>query len=881
MRRIPLPLEEAVAKKITELLKRDIIEPKTGPTSWVSPLVIVGKANGEPRLCIDLRRVNEAVLREHHPMPVVDDYIARLGRGSVWSKLDIREAFLQVELAEECRDITTFMTNRGLFRFKRLPFGLVTAPEMFQKSMDEILADCSGTYWYLDDIIIEGKDLEEHDSRLAKVLSRLKDRGVELKWDKCQFRVTQLEFLGHKISEEGISPSESKVAALLSFREPRNEAEVRSFLGLANYLNKFIPQLATVDEPLRKLLIKDIKFEWTSKASEAFQSIKTALSNVSNLGFYKVEDHTAVIADASPVGLGAILLQFDDNNTKRIISFASKSLTETERRYCQTEKEALAVVWSVERFKYYLLGKKFDILTDCKVLELLFSRRSKPCARIERWVLRLQTFDYNILYVSGKDNVADPLSRLAVQEPKPFDHAEEIFVREIATQAANCAALTWDEVVLATETDEEILNVLHILKTGDVQNLPIEYRVVSNELCDFQGVLLRGDRIVIPTSLREKVLITAHEGHPGIVMMKSHLRSNVWWPKMDNAVELFVKRCRGCTLVAAPEPPEPMHRSRLPSSPWQTLALDFLGPLPEGQHLLVVVDCYSRYMEVIELETTTTKDVTRELMIMFSRYGIPSFLKADNAPQISSNCEEFREFCSTNGIKLLNTIPYWPQSNGEVERQNRSILKRLRISQELGKDWRNELRLYLLTYHSTKHSTTGKSPGELMFGRQIQSKLPTISKYQEDGEVRERDAVVKEKGKEYGDKKRQAKKSYIQQGDVVLAKRMRKTNKLDTDFANEEFVVLRKEGTDTLIQSKATDKQYRRSSAHQKKIEDREICKNNQSIDSKPVSSTAQYGSENLSKSTHTSTESTTSCRSPSARRSRNAPAKYEDYVPH
>ncbi|XP_058457031.1 uncharacterized protein K02A2.6-like [Malaya genurostris] len=169
MRRIPLPLEEVVARKIDELLKRDIIEIKTGPTSWVSPLVVVGKTNGEPRLCVDLRRVNEAVLREHHPMPVVDDYIARLGRGTIWSKLDIREAFLQIELAEESRDVTTFMTNRGLFRFKRLPFGLVTAPELFQKAMDEILADCSGTYWYLDDIIIEGKDIEEHDSRLEKV----------------------------------------------------------------------------------------------------------------------------------------------------------------------------------------------------------------------------------------------------------------------------------------------------------------------------------------------------------------------------------------------------------------------------------------------------------------------------------------------------------------------------------------------------------------------------------------------------------------------------------------------------------------------------------------------------------------------------------------
>lgn len=169
MRRIPIPLEEAVNRKIDQLLQRDIIEVKSGPTSWVSPLVVVGKANGEPRLCLDLRRVNEAVLREHHPMPIVDDYIMRLGNGGIWSRLDIKEAFLQIELAEDSRDATTFITNRGLFRFTRLPFGLVTAPELFQKAMDEILLGCDGAYWYLDDVIIEGKDIKEHDERLEKV----------------------------------------------------------------------------------------------------------------------------------------------------------------------------------------------------------------------------------------------------------------------------------------------------------------------------------------------------------------------------------------------------------------------------------------------------------------------------------------------------------------------------------------------------------------------------------------------------------------------------------------------------------------------------------------------------------------------------------------
>lgn len=198
--------------------------------------------------------------------------------------------------------------------------------------------------------------------------------------------VKELEFLGHTVSADGIFPSKVKTDAVLSFREPKNEAEVRSFLGLANYMNKFIPNLATIDEPLRKLTQKGVPFEWRSEHAKAFEEIKKIMSQVGQLGYYDVKDRTAVMADASPVGLGAILAQYDTQGQVRIVSYASKSLTDTESRYCQTEKEALALVWAVERFQVYLLGRQFDLVTDCKALQFLFTPRSKACARIERWV---------------------------------------------------------------------------------------------------------------------------------------------------------------------------------------------------------------------------------------------------------------------------------------------------------------------------------------------------------------------------------------------------------------------------------------------------------------------------------------------------------------
>lgn len=333
----------------------------------------------------------------------------------------------------------------------------------------------------------------------------------------------------------------------------------------------------------------------------------------------------------------------------------------------------------------YLYGRSFDLITDCKALEYLFTPRSKPCARIERWVLRLQSFDYQVLHVPGSQNIADTLSRLATLKPIPFDPDEEIFIHEVAKSAAIASTLKWEDIEEESRSDQEIQDVVLKIQAGDLQDLPLSYKVIANELCVVNDVLLRVDRIIIPEKLRDQVLRLAHEGHPGMRLMKSHLRTNVWWPKMDQQVERFVKQCKGCTLVSAPNAPEPIVRKELPDQPWMEIAADFLGPLPDGQYLLVVIDYYSRYMEVVEMHSITAADTISELATIFSRYGLPVSLRVDNGPQFSEKCEEFREFCAENGIKLINTIPFWPAMNGEVERQNRSLLKRLRIAQELEK----------------------------------------------------------------------------------------------------------------------------------------------------------------------------------------------------
>ncbi|XP_062699677.1 uncharacterized protein K02A2.6-like [Aedes albopictus] len=487
-----------------------------------------------------------------------------------------------------------------------------------------------------------------------------------------------------------------------------------------------------------------------------------------------------------------------------------------------------------------------------------------------------------MVHIPGSQNIADALSRLDSSNPVPFDPEEELFIRQVAATAAASFALKWENIEEECRKDLEIIELIKMIRNGDEENMPLSYKVIANELCIVGDVLLRVDRIVIPKSLREHVLQLAHEGHPGMRMMKSHLRSNVWWPQIDQQVERVVRQCKGCSLVAAPNPPEPLIRKQLPDQPWIDVAADFLGPLPDGQYLLVVVDYYSRFMEVSEMHSITASETISELAIIFSRFGLPMTLRVDNGPQLNENCEEFREFCESNGITLINTIPFWPAMNGEVERQNRSLLKRLRISQQLGKDWRAEMRQYLLTYHSTNHSTTGKSPAELMFGRKLRTKLPQVPPHRlEDEEVRDRDAITKEKGRIYTDAKRKAKESDIVEGDRVVVKRMKKDNKLDTVFSPEEFEVVRKTGADTIIRSLGTGKQYRRNVAHLKKLETANV----------PESPDAATSSTHVNPQQVPETaDETTSIETPMdeaesltrrTTRSRNEPKHFKDFVPY
>ncbi|XP_031333862.1 uncharacterized protein LOC116163872 [Photinus pyralis] len=497
--RVPITVEEAVERKLDETLRKGIIEKVREPSEWVSPIVVIFKPGGDIRICIDVRRV---------------------------------------ELDEESRPITTFITHKGMFRYTRLLFGVKSAPEIFQRIIEAILAECEGCLNYIDDIIVYGGTEEEHDINLSKVLKTLKENNAVLNDNKCLFKVQNLEFLGHKLSVNGIEAADSKVKTILEFRSPNTKGEVRSFLGLVTYMGKFIPDLGSITDSLRQLIKQDVKFIWTSTHQKAFDKLKRMLAKPPALGYFDPKRRTRLVADASPVALGAVLIQFDDQEVPKIISFASKSLSIVERKYSQTEKESLALVWAVERFYFYLAGLYFELETDHKPLEVIFKPSSKPAARIERWVLRLQAFKFKIIYRPGKQNIADCVSRLCPSYSKePIDIGSEYHIYTVI-EAATPKAVTISQIFNESKNDEHLKDAINKIENEAWESADASpYYPFRFELTNSGPILLRGNRIIIPNTLRQQILKLAHEGHPGKTAMKRRLRAKVWWPQIDREAE--------------------------------------------------------------------------------------------------------------------------------------------------------------------------------------------------------------------------------------------------------------------------------------------------------------------------------------------------------
>ena len=379
-------------------------------------MVVAMKSQGRIRICSDMPKLNEAVKRELYPMATVEISLANI-HGNIFSKPDANSGFWQIQLEEESQQLTAFLTPRGRYIYTKLPFGLTSAPEIFCREMDKILKNCKGVIIHMDDVLIMGNDLEEHDNNLNEVLNRIEEAGMTLNKDKCKFRKEEVEFLGYKIDKNGINAGE-KIQGLRDFPRPNNVKGVRSFLGLINQYARFSSEIEETSHPIRELRKKNIVFIWEEAQENSFRELKDIFEKPTILAFFDIKKNSIITTDASNQGIGAILSQMDDKGNRRIVAAASRSLTETEKKYAVIEKEALGVVWGLDKFNYYVNGATITIETDHKPLITLFGKKEveKIPIRIQRYRLRLMRYVIYMKYIQGKINIgADALSRYPAQ----------------------------------------------------------------------------------------------------------------------------------------------------------------------------------------------------------------------------------------------------------------------------------------------------------------------------------------------------------------------------------------------------------------------------------------------------------------------------------
>lgn len=816
-RRIPIHLVGKAEAKVAALLKDDIIEryPDNEPREWINPNVISKKSSGDIRLCQDMRLVNGAIQRPLTTIPTLEEVKAKFAGAERFSKLDLKEAYNQIELAPESRKLTAFYGPDGLYRYKRLNYGTKSSQDIMQIELQRILAGIPYQMNMADDILIGGT-VEQHDQAVVEVCRSLSRAGVTLNPEKCLFDKTQVSFMGLIFSKEGIKPDPKHVKNLCEAEVPRNQAELRSFLGMAGYSMNFIENFAAIVHPLRELQKKS-RWEWDESCENAVSKLKASLSEQTLLCHYMPGRETQVVVDASGSGLGACLVQRKSKQQPfRVVSYRSRALKDAETRYSATEREALAIRWAVKKMRNLLLGgPPFKVISDHKPLQAMFNKKSgETPPRIERFIMDLQEYDFVVEYLPGKQMIADFLSRNHGQRTgsSPVVTNEKlvgkIMEAEVVHAVNSDSAITMENVREATAQCAIMQRVIAELQAGfQTRDPELEpFKKVADQLSTINGVVCKGTRIVIPESLRKRVVRLCHKSHQGMTKAKSLARSFCWFPGMDAAIEGKIGRCVTCQAVQDKNLTQPIKPHELPEGPWQILEMDFQGPYPNGEYVFVMVDRYSRWPECRVLkrapDAKTTCKVIRDIV---RSHGCPVMVQSDNGPPFQSR--EMSEFASNIGYKHKHITPEWPKANGMVERFNRSMKEAVQAGYLEGKTLQEAVADFVEVYRATPHSATLVSPFEAMHGgRKMKLMLPLMKEI--DGVVDR--GIDKEYKRKMGEK-RSGKQHQLEVGDSVLM-RQKKENKLSTPFSPVKLEVTKVEGSSVQVTDRNGSNTYRDAS---------------------------------------------------------------------
>lgn len=702
------PIMRQLEAEIEDMLCKDIIEPSH--SSWRSPVLLVKKASGENRLCLDSRQLNKVTKKDSYPLPRVSVILDSLKNARYLSTIDLRSAFWQIPLSAESKEKTAFgLAGKGLYQFKVMPFGLNNASQTQQRLMDRLFPpEHEGKIFaYLDDIVLCHSDFDEHLSALRWVKNQLQGAGLTINTDKCDFARPSLKYLGYIVDKEGLRTDPDKINSILNYPRPETFTDLKRFIGLASWYRRFVENFAMVAAPLHELTKggkKGKRITWNNEAEMAFINLKTALTSTPVLTVPNFSYEFHVQCDASNRGTGAVLFQVI-NGIEKPIAYTSRKLSERESKYSASERELLSVLHAVEQFRPYIEGSHFKVITDHSALQWLHKNKD-PHGRLARWAMRLQQFDYEIVYRKGKQNIVpDALSRAL--------SVDEIFVLEMKEEHKDEWYKTQERMVLdGTHSEDWQVSQDRLWKYLKLKQFP-------DEKCSW--------KLVIPEALRSQVLRECHDdpvsGHLGIKKTVNRVRQCYYWPTLIGDVKRHVRKCETCARHKSSQLPPCglMGRHREVTEPFQIVSMDLMGPFPRSKHgntMLLVVACwFSKFSLLFPLRNGKTSNITKileEQVILL--YGSPGVIICDNGKQFTSN--QFKELAVNYGIDVWYTPYYHAQSN-PTERVNKVIGSAIAsYVKDNHKEWDKYIPHIGHALRTAVHEVTGKTPSYLFFGRE-------------------------------------------------------------------------------------------------------------------------------------------------------------------
>ncbi|KAL0894096.1 hypothetical protein ABMA27_014141 [Loxostege sticticalis] len=766
--RLSLSERDKVNNIINNLLANGIIQEST--SEYASPIILVAKKTGIK------------TVREKFPMPLIDDQIDSLSGQVFFTTLDLTSGYHQVPMAKESKHLTAFVTPDGHYEYNRMPFGLTNAPAVFQRLILKLLKTrrIPGVLAYMDDIIIASKTIPEGMSKLREVLDLLIEANLTLNLAKCNFFQNKIQYLGFEISSEGVRPGEEKTKAVSNFKTPKNVHEVRQFIGLSSFFRRFVQGFATIARPLTILTKAATPWVWGNEQDQAFSKLKEILTTRPVLAIYNPEFDTELHTDASATGLGGILLQRSSKDSPlRPVAYFSRQTTAEEQRFHSYELETLAVVSSLNRFRVYLLGIDFKIVTDCNALRTTLTKRDL-IPRIARWWLLVQEFSFTVEYKPGSQMAhADALSRNSV--PEQEEHLSIMQIGEVnwlqSVQMSD-PRLCHIKAVLDTKSQEaKDIRVNYELKDGKI------YRKVNGEL-----------RWAVPRDARWKIMQQCHDeaGHFAYEKTLEKVRRDYWFPKLAQFTKKYVRACIPCAHAKVPGGKKQgfLHPIPKPNSPFQCLHIDHLGPFIKSKrgnlYVLGIIDSFTKFIILRAVKNTKSKTSISVLRDVFALFGIPSQVISDRGTSFTSN--EFKMYIESIGVKHTLNAVATPRANGQIERYNRSILTSLvaLCHNEDDRDWDVKLGQVQWSLNNTVNQGTGKCPSEIIFGRPTvntveahlheinteEASIESVDRIRE--EVRTNIQDRQDKMKTRYDKKRSKVRTY-KEGDLVMAQKNTKT----------------------------------------------------------------------------------------------------------